>query len=181
MYRRSLHCLASSRGAKTQNEISPLYIVGSDRVATLQSDKRIFFKTLGRHLHNPGILLATAHTSDPTSTHVPAGPTSHHNQASPTPRCRLPSSPLERMFDPRPHPISPFFRWPHHNPSPPTINHHPRLCAMSEARAVHHAIGQARPGARQRVGSHISKFFLVIETIAQRPVRPRAGCEPYVC
>jgi hypothetical protein len=44
--RRSLHCLASSRRAKPQNEISPLYIVGSDSVATLQSDKRIFFMTL---------------------------------------------------------------------------------------------------------------------------------------
>ena len=160
MYRRSLHCLASSRGAKTQNEISPLYIVGSDRVATLQSDKRIFFKTLAATCTTRASSSLPPTPATPRQHMFPPGRRRTTTKHLPRPGAASPPPSLltERMLILVPHPISPFFRWPHHNPSPPTINHHPRLCAMSEGRAVHHAIGQARPGARQRVGSHISRW-----------------------
>ena len=51
------------------------------------------------HLHNPGILLATAHISDPTSTHVPVAPQPSISHAQVPPPLLLPSLPLERMFD----------------------------------------------------------------------------------
>ena len=115
--RRSLHCLASSRRAKPQNEISPLYIVGSDSVATLQSDKRIFFKTLAVNRpplaqpgHPPRYRPHQRPHVNTCSRRADVAPQPSISHAQVPPPLLLPSSPLERMFDPRPHPISPFFR-----------------------------------------------------------------------
>jgi len=43
----------------------------------------VFWSATTTCSHNPAILLATTHTSDPTSTHVPAGPTPYDTKQCP--------------------------------------------------------------------------------------------------